>query len=191
MFLPAFTLEDGAFVVRSNGEGKQLEPGQSIQYEQVVLRRSGDWLDLLNAFGTAIARGNGIGALPRYAAFPERSLANLGHFYLSGKVFNADADYLAFREAADEDEKVSKEAVKHGGSLTMNEAQMWADLNKLYGSCRLSSDNLMTLRPERQALVKEVFQYPVMDETVPLDIWRRAAGRADGFELVLAREGFA
>jgi alpha-galactosidase len=53
-----------SFVVRSNGEGKQLEPGQSIQSEQVVLRRSGDWLDLLNAFGTAIARGNGIGALP-------------------------------------------------------------------------------------------------------------------------------
>ena len=420
VFLPTFTIKDGAFVVWSHGEGKQLEPGQTIQYEQIVLRLAGNWLDLLNAFGTAIASENGIGTLkhadfrgwatwdyyayvfsagdirdntgkikalspaanlvqidagwygtrgdytvrtdlaggmkeiadrikaagmtpgiwidgfranstsevctqhpeyflhdqdgnliievrrkegtdrdrvyidyshpgarahiaqriraivqdwgfpyikidfmrfglnqeimrnkpavrrikafdpaitdvermrlglqamrdavgpdnyllgcsavfgpcigyvdgmrtggdisPRYEAFPERSLANLGHFYLSGKVFNADADYLAFREAADEDEKVSKEAVKHGGSLTMNEAQMWADLNKLYGSCRLSSDNLMTLRPERQALVKEVFQYPVMDETVPLDIWRRAAGRADGFELVLARKGQA
>jgi alpha-galactosidase len=128
---------------------------------------------------------------PRYAAFPERSLANLGHFYLSGKVFNADADYLVFREAADEDEKVAKEDVKHGGSLTMNEAQMWANFNKLYGTCRLSSDSLMTLRPERQALVKEVFQYPAMDETVPLDIWRHAAGKGDGFELVLARKGKA
>jgi alpha-galactosidase len=128
---------------------------------------------------------------PRYAAFPERSLANLGHFYLSGKVFNADVDYLVFREAADEDEKVAKEDVKHGGSLTMNEAQMWADFNKLFGTCRLSSDNLVTLRPERQALVKEVFQYPAMDETVPLDIWRHAASKGDGFELVLARKGKA
>ena len=126
---------------------------------------------------------------PRYEAFPERSLANLGHFYLSGKVFNGDADYLVFRAAADEDEKVSKEEVKRGGSLTMNEAQMWADLNKLYGNCRLNSDNLMTLRPERQALVKEVFQYPAMDETVPLDVWRHATSKGDGFELVLARKG--
>ena len=126
---------------------------------------------------------------PRYEAFPERCLANLGHFYLSGKVFNGDADYLVFRAAADEDEKVSKNSNKSGGSVTLNEAQMWADFNKLYGNCRLQSDNLMTLRPERQALVKEVFQYPAMDETVPLDIWRHATNKGDGFELVLARKG--
>jgi alpha-galactosidase len=81
--------------------------------------------------------------------------------------------------------------VKHGGNLTLNEAQMWADLNKLYGNCRLSSDNLMTLRPERQALIQEVFQYPPMDETVPLDVWQHAASKGDGFELVLARQGKA
>jgi alpha-galactosidase len=126
---------------------------------------------------------------PRYEAFPERCLANVGNFYLSGKVFNGDADYLVFREAADEDATVSQEDVKHGGRMTMNEAQMWADLNKLYGTCRLSSDNLMTLRPERQALVKEVFQYPAMDETVPLDLWRHGKNKGDGFELLLARKG--
>ena len=126
---------------------------------------------------------------PRYEAFPERSLANLGHFYLSGKVFNGDADYLVFRAAADEDEKVSKENVKHGGSLTMNEAQMWADLNKLYGNFRLHSDNLMTLRPERQALVKEVFQYPAMDETVPLDVWRHATSKGRRLRVGARPEG--
>jgi len=418
VFLPNFTVKDGAFVVWSNGEGKQLKPGQTIQYEQIVLRRAGNWVDLLNQFGTAIATENGIGRLknadfkgwatwdyyayvfsaddirentekiktlspaanlvqidagwystrgdytvrtslaggmkeiagrikaagmtpgiwidgfranstsevctqhpeyflrdqdghliievrrtegtdrdrvyidyshpgarahiaqciraivqdwgfpyikidfmrfglnqdimrnkpavkrikaydptitdvermrlglqamrdavgpdnyllgcsavfgpcigyvdgmrtggdisPRYEAFPERSLANLGHFYLSGKVFNGDADYLVFREAADEDEKVSREEGKRGGSLAMNEARMWADFNKLYGNFRLSSDNLMTLRPERRALVKEVFEYPAMDETVPLDIWRHATSKGDGFELVLARKG--
>jgi len=418
IFLPTFTLKDGEFVIWSNGEGKQLKPGQTIQYEQIVLRRAGDWLELLNQFGTAIAKENGIKRLknadfkgwatwdyyayvfstndiyenmeqlkklspatnliqidagwystrgdytvrtnlagsmkeisdriraagmtpgiwidgfranstsevckdhpeyflhdqdgnmiievrrptgpdrdrvyfdyshpgarahiakrlraivrdygfpyvkvdfmrfglnqeimknkpalksikahdptitdvermrlglqamrdavgkdnyllgcsavfgpcigfvdgmrtggdisPRFAAFPERSLANLGHFYLNGKVFNGDIDYLTFRAAADEDEKVSKEEVKRGGSLTLNEAQMWADLNKLYGNCRLSSDNLMTLRPERQALVKEVFDYPAMDETVPLDVWQHATSKGDGFELVLARKG--
>ena len=126
---------------------------------------------------------------PRYDAFPERCLANLSNFYLSGKVWNGDADYLVFREAVDEDATVSQEDVKHGGSMMMNEAQMWADFNKLYGTCRLSSDNLMTLRPERQALVKEVFQYPAMDETVPLDFWRHGKNKGDGFELLLARKG--
>jgi alpha-galactosidase len=126
---------------------------------------------------------------PRYEAFPERSLANLGNFYLSGKVFNGDADYVVFREAIDEDETVSQEDVKHGGSMTLNEAQMWADFNKIYGTARLHSDNLATLRPERQALVKEVFQYPAMDETVPLDLWKHGKNKGDGFELALARKG--
>jgi alpha-galactosidase len=55
-------------------------------------------------------------------------------------------------------------------------------------TCRLNSDNLPTLRPERIALVKEVFQYPAMDETVPLDVWRHATKKSDGFELILARK---
>ncbi|MFC1761101.1 glycoside hydrolase family 36 protein [Planctomycetota bacterium] len=126
---------------------------------------------------------------PRYETFSERSLANVGNYYLSGKVFNGDADYLVFREAVDEDESVSKEKVKHGGSLTRNEAQMWADFNKLYGTCRLSSDKLMTLRPERQALLPEVFNFPAMDETVPLDFWNHGKDKSDGYELLLARHG--
>jgi alpha-galactosidase len=63
VFLPTFTLKDGAFVVWSTGEGRQLRPGETIQYEQIVLRRAGNWLDLLNQFGTAIAKENGIGTL--------------------------------------------------------------------------------------------------------------------------------
>lgn len=124
---------------------------------------------------------------PKYDAFPERVLANAGNSYLSGKVFNGDADYLVFREATDEDEGVSQEKVKHGGSLTLNEAQMWADFNKLYGNCRLNSDKLKILRPERQALVKEVFEFPAMDETVPLDFWQHGKNKGDGYELILAR----
>ncbi len=126
---------------------------------------------------------------PNYKDFPERCLSNLSNFYLSGKVWNGDADYIVFREAADEDDKVSKEEVKSGGSLTLNEAQTWADFNKIYGTARLNSDNLMTLRAERQALVKEVFEYPAMDETIPLDFWEQATDKYDGFELVLARKG--
>jgi alpha-galactosidase len=60
IFLPNFTLKDGAFVVWSHGEGKQLKPGQAIQYEQIVLRRADNWLHLLDQFGTAIALENSI-----------------------------------------------------------------------------------------------------------------------------------
>lgn len=126
---------------------------------------------------------------PRYEAFPERALANAGNYFLHGKVFNMDVDYLVFREAVDEDHKVSEEKVKHGGSLTLNEARMWADFNKLCGNCRLSSDNLLTLRPERQALVAEVFAFPAMDETIPIDFWQHGKNKADGPELLLARHG--
>jgi len=124
---------------------------------------------------------------PRYEAFPERVLANAGNAYLSGKVFDGDADYLVFREAADEDVTVAVEKVKSGGSLTENEAQMWADFSKLYGHFRLSSDKLATLRTERAALVKEVFDFPAMDETLPLDFWQHGKNKSDGYELILAR----
>lgn len=124
---------------------------------------------------------------PRYEAFPERCLANLSNYYLSGKVFNGDADYLVFREAIDEDDTVSKEEHKYGGKMALNEAQMWADFNKIYGTCRLNSDNLKTLRSERKSLVKDVFNYTAMVETVPLDFWNHGKTKDDGFELILAR----
>lgn len=126
---------------------------------------------------------------PRYEAFPERSLANAGNAYLNGRVFRGDADYLVFRAAADEDATVAEEKVKHGGSVTLNEAQMWADFNKLYGNFRLSSDKLLTLRPERKEMIKDVFSLPAMDETVPLDFWQHGKDKADGYELLIARHG--
>ncbi|MEX0982594.1 MAG: glycoside hydrolase family 36 protein [Bacteroidales bacterium] len=126
---------------------------------------------------------------PRFEAFPERLLANAGNSYLSGKVFNGDADYLVFREAADEDETVTDKNNKSGGSLSLNEAQMWADFNKLYGTCRLSGDKLTTLRPERLDMLTEVFDSPVMDETLPIDFWQHAKDKQDGYELILGHDG--
>lgn len=124
---------------------------------------------------------------PVYEAFPERVLSNAGNSYLGGKVFNVDADFLVFREAADEDEDVSKAAFKSGSNLSLNEAQMWADFNKLYGSFRLSGDKLSILRPERLDMLTEVFDFPVMEETIPIDFWQSATDKQDGFELILAR----
>jgi len=60
IFLPNFTLKSDAIEIWSDGEGRQLKPGESIQYEQIVLRRASDWLCLLDQFGAAIASANDI-----------------------------------------------------------------------------------------------------------------------------------
>ncbi|MCF8363026.1 MAG: alpha-galactosidase [Prolixibacteraceae bacterium] len=60
IFIPSFTQEDNAFVIRSGGKGRQLKPGESIHYEQIVLSRSSDWQQLLDSFGTAIAKENSV-----------------------------------------------------------------------------------------------------------------------------------
>jgi len=126
---------------------------------------------------------------PQFKALPDRVLPNAANFYLAPKLFKVDPDYLVFREAVDEDSSVSQEKVKHGGTLTMNEAQMWADFNKLYGNFKLNSDKLNLLRPERKALVKEVFDFPLMDEMIPLDFWEHGEEKSDAYELLLARKG--
>ncbi len=125
---------------------------------------------------------------PRYETFIKRAFENSSSYYLDGKVWRGDADYLVFREAADEDETVRQEPHKHGGTKTLNEAQMWADYNKLYGNIRLNSDNLMILRPERTEMFRKVLEWPAMDISVPVDLWKRGAHDSDAFELILASD---
>ena len=60
IFLPNFTIKDGALMIWSDGEGRQLKPGETISYEQIVLKRGDNWLMTLDQFGTAIAAENGI-----------------------------------------------------------------------------------------------------------------------------------
>jgi alpha-galactosidase len=126
---------------------------------------------------------------PHYEAFPERCLANVGNYYLVDKVYNGDCDYLVVRNAKDEDETVSQDGHKQGGTMTENEAKMWADFNVMYGTCRLNSDKLSILRKERVQIVDEAFSYDPMEKTVPLDLWQSATDKMDGFELLLAKRG--
>lgn len=63
IFLPYITIKNGAYLITSNGENKQLLPGQKIDYEQLVLSRSTNWVNQLNQFGASIAKENKIGKL--------------------------------------------------------------------------------------------------------------------------------
>jgi len=126
---------------------------------------------------------------PTFDAFRNRAAANSSNFYLDGTVFRADVDYLVFREGEDEDDRVSGDPHKSGNVTPMNEVRMWSHYNKLFGSIRLASDNLNLLRPERKALVRETFDWPAADESVPLDVWTSASDRDDAFEWILSRSG--
>lgn len=63
IFIPKITYQQGAYVIWSDGENKQLLPGQKIDYEQIVLGRSNNWVAQLTHLGEAIAKENGIGKL--------------------------------------------------------------------------------------------------------------------------------
>lgn len=126
---------------------------------------------------------------PLYGKIKEKAMANLGSYYLNRKVFDAECGYLVFREAADEEENVSKESYKSGGALSFNEAEMWGNLNILFGNSRMSGDNLPTLRLERLLLLSHTMKQPVMDEAIPLDLWGHAARKEDPFEVILAHQG--
>lgn len=142
------------------------------------------------AFGPTIGfvdgMRTGLDIDPRYEAFGHRTLANSSNFYLKS-VFNLDSDYIVARAAADEDAAVCPENNKSGGTVTDNEAKMWADFVTLFGNVRLNSDNLVTLRAARKAIVAEALKAPKMDETVPLDIWQHAKDKNDAVELIISR----
>ncbi len=143
------------------------------------------------AIGFVDGMRTGADISPQFDHFAPRVLGNAGHAYLAEAVFNVDCDYLVFRAAEDEDERVSGDKGKSGGSLTLNEARMWSDFASLFGNARLASDNLTLLRPERKALIQTAMAHPFMDEVVPLGYWRHAADGADAFTRLLARRGDA
>ena len=63
IFLPYITIKNGAYLITSNGENKQLLPGEKIDYEQIVLSKNTNWVNQLGQFGEAIAKENKIGKL--------------------------------------------------------------------------------------------------------------------------------
>ncbi len=117
---------------------------------------------------------------PNYDSYMTRCLQNGGNFYLHKTVVQTDADYLIVRNKDDEEiERAWKN--KFGGSITLNEAKMWADYVALFGGSKFSSDNLNTLRPERKALVKKAFELETCDRYIPIDLWDKANDKDDAY----------
>ncbi|HMP75712.1 MAG TPA: alpha-galactosidase [Kiritimatiellia bacterium] len=143
------------------------------------------------AIGFVDGMRTGADISPQFDHFAPRALGNAGFYYLLGKVFNGDCDYLVFRAAEDEDARVSRDKGKSGGTLTLAEARMWGDFAKLYGNARLASDHLPLLRAERQALLGESMAHPFMDEVIPVGLWDHAARGDDAFARLVARSGDA
>jgi alpha-galactosidase len=125
---------------------------------------------------------------PVFENYKARCVQNGGNYYLHNKVFNADSDYLVFRAKEDEDDTVTKSNDKHGGTISLGEAKMWADFTVMVGDAKFESDNLQTLRDERKGLVKYAFSYKPMDRVVPLDLWDHGRGKEDAFSFFLGSQ---
>lgn len=121
---------------------------------------------------------------PTYDAYRDRCLQNGGNFYLHKTVVQNDADYLIVRNKDDEEiERAWKD--KFGGTVTLNEAAMWADYIALFGGMHIESDNLKTLRPERKALVEKAFKLKTCEKFIPIDLWDKAKTKTDAFNIML------
>ncbi len=89
------------------------------------------------------------------------------------------------RNKDDEEPERSWGKNKFGGSVTLNEAEMWADYVALFGGSKFSSDNLNTLRSERKELIKKSFALKTCDRFIPIDMWDKAKDKQDAFNIMM------
>lgn len=140
-------------------------------------------------FGYVDALRTGPDISPKFNGYANQSRANAVNFYLNGTVAHADADYEVVRAKEDQDATIVKDKNKDGGDLTLNEAEMWTDYVALFSSTKIASDNLMTLRDERKALVRFAADQAPCSRFAPLDFWQHATGKTDPFHVILGEAG--
>ncbi len=139
-------------------------------------------------FGLVDGLRTGNDIQPNFARVRSTMLDNVGNFHLHGKVVYNDADYLVLRAKEDQDQSLTRSAVK-SGTLTLNEAEMWAHYVGLFGGTKLESDNLPTLREERRALFRHAAALPTADRFVPIDLWQHARSDDDPPSVVVGAAG--
>ncbi len=141
IFMPFFTVADNAFVVRSDGEGKQLAPGETIHYEQIVLRRTVDWVPLLDQFGSAIADENGVTALK------DEAFTGWATWDYYGRLFTADDIYNNMAE--------------------LNEFAPDANLIQIDGGWWTERGDYMSVRPDLPGGIKAIVDRIKADGKIP------------------------
>lgn len=137
-----------------------------------------------STFGIVDGLRTGGDIFPNYESYKGRCIQNGGNFYLHQTVVQTDADYLVVRNKDDEEAERAWKG-KFGGTVTLNEAAMWADYVTLFGGSKFSSDNLNILRPERKALVKNTFSINSCNRFIPIDFWDKAKSKDDAFNIML------
>ncbi|MEI6554311.1 MAG: glycoside hydrolase family 36 protein [Paludibacter sp.] len=137
-------------------------------------------------FGIVDGLRTGADICPTFDYYEACSMQNMGNFYLNQTVVHADADYLVVRNKDDEEPGRAWGENKFGGNTTFDEAKMWSDYVALYGGPKISSDNLLTLRPERKKLIDNAFAFKTATRFIPLDMWNHAKDKKDAFNVMLA-----
>ena len=137
-------------------------------------------------FGIVDGLRTGADICPTFDYYEACTMQNAGNFYLNQTVVQADADYLVVRNKDDEEPERAWGENKFGGNTTFDEAKMWSDYIGLYGGPKISSDNLLTLRPERKKLIDNAFAYKTAKRFIPLDMWNHAKDKNDAFNVMLA-----
>ncbi|TZF86481.1 hypothetical protein FW774_05415 (plasmid) [Pedobacter sp. BS3] len=119
---------------------------------------------------------------PDYESVKVRAQHNSGSYYFSKKIYQCDPDYLVLRSKAESNERDGKRA-----SLTYEQAAMWANFVAIYGNVRLESDELSLLADNKKELIKQTFNMPFFDKTVPMDFWDHYTSASDAPNFYLAK----
>ena len=140
-------------------------------------------------YGFVDAQRTGGDIDPTFSRFRRAVMENGGNFYLHRKVVINDTDYHVARNRHDEDEFLQKDPRKTGGDMPLNEDGMWTHFVGLFGSAKISGDNLTILRDERKALFRAAVALPSCDRFVPIDFWAHARERDDPPAVFLGAAG--
>ena len=107
---------------------------------------------------------------PQYPHVKGSAFSNISSYFMHGKLFNCDPDYIVLRAKEDEDAELIDSPSKKG-KLSLEEAQSWADFVSVFGNAAIASDKLPILRKERFDILRKVLEDRPSDECVPLDLW--------------------
>lgn len=119
---------------------------------------------------------------PDYEAVKTRAQSNSANYYFAQKIYNVDPDYLVLRDKTQSNERDGKKP-----SLTVQEGQMWANFVSIYGNARLQSDELSLLPTEKMEIIKNNFNLPFFEKTIPMDWWDHYKTNSDVPNFFLAK----